>query len=264
MANFLQRYEAGEHNVWNEMVCSAPEIFKNEELMTEATAVARAIMKRVQLNASAVRQTLKNARANPGPGAAPQTDEDLSIFTKRFGPLPLSLDVFYRTVGSIELTPVDYDYGDNELESRYGIELITLDPLLIEPANSLGWMVDDYDAQIAEDEEADNPLQFGLCPDFLHKADISGGTPYFVDIPAFSAEDKLDPLVNFDDMDPMPLVEYFRYCFRWGGFPGLAVMELEDREIDLNRKMPFTNAKGDWRKAAQGLLAELRTGLIAF
>ncbi|CAN5685476.1 hypothetical protein BH10CYA1_BH10CYA1_03560 [soil metagenome] len=121
-----------------------------------------------------------------------------------------------------------------------------------------------YDADFTEEQEEENPFGLDLCPDFLHKADISGGSPYTVYIPATTPKNKLDPLVNFDDMSAMPFIQYLRHCFKWGGFPGLAVMELEDSEIDLNRRMPFKNTKGTWREAAQNLLVELRRDVIPF
>ncbi len=261
--NYLRRYEAGDYAVWNEILESAQSVVASPEHFAEATAVAKAIMSRVSQNIITVRKTLTKAGAELTPTGEPLTDKDLSIFTNRFGPMPLSLDVFYKTIGSASLAPIEYDYGPNKLEDRDGIEILVLDPFVIEPANIFGWALDEYDAEFTEDEEEENPFGLLLCADYLHKADISGGEPYKIYLPASTPEDKLDPTVETDEYS-MPFVEYLRYCFKWGGFPGLAVLEQNDEEIDLNRQMPFASVDGNWREAAERLLEELRTGLIPF
>jgi hypothetical protein len=262
--NYLKRYEAGDYGIWNEIVNLAPSIISNAEALTEATNVATAIMNRVNRNYITLRKTLSKAGMKLAPEGKPLTDADLSTFTARFGPLPLSLDIFYKMIGSISLTPVDYDYGPNALESKDRIDLLSLDPLVVYPANSLDWALDEYDANFTEEEEADNPFGLFLSPDYLHKANVSGGVPYTVYIPASTPQNKLDPIVNYDD-EAMPFVDYLRYCFNWGGFPGLAVVdELDDDEIDLNRMMGFESVKGDWRAVARRLLEHLRSGLIPF
>jgi hypothetical protein len=262
--SFLKRYEAGEYTAWNEILNHAPAVIANPELYAEAKEVASAIMQRVKSNASTLRNTLVKAGLSLAPiQSGPLNDADLSMFTKRFGPLPLSMDVFYKTIGSITLTADNYDYGSNGLESNDNIEMLILDPLIIEPANIFDWLLDEYDAESTAEEEEDNPFGLYLCADYLHKADISGGVPHTVYIPASSPENKLDPIVN-SDYEAMPFIEYLRFYFKWGGFPGLSIMELDDDEIDLSRKMPFKHVKGDWRLAAQRLLQTLRNGLIEF
>lgn len=262
--NFLKRYESGEYRVWNDILNQAPDVIANPELYAEAKDVALAVMRRVNTNATTLRNALLKMGLTLAPTqSGPLNDADLSSFTKRFGALPLSLDTFYKTIGSITLTAEDYDYGSNELESKDEIDMLTLDPLIIEPANVFDWLLDQYDEEFTEEEEEDNPFGLYLCADYLHKADISGGEPHTVYIPASTPENKLDPLVN-SDYDAMPFIEYLRFYFRWGGFPGLSVMELGDNDIDLNRRMPFEHVKGDWRAAAQRLLQTLRSGLIEF
>ncbi len=262
--NFGQRYESGEFIVWDEILNSAEEIVSSPELYAEATEVAKALMKRVNTNYLALRKTLIRTGITLAPKGVALTDKDLAIFTNRFGPMPLSMDVFYKTIGSMTLAPVDYDYGPNLLERQDGIDLLTLDPLVIGAASDFEWALDEYDAEFTEDEEEDNPFSLLLCPDFLHKADISGGEPYTVCIPASTPENKLDPLVNSDD-ESRSFVGYLRHCFKWGGFPGLQILDKEDdEEIDLNRMIAFESVRGDWRTAAQSLLKYLRQDLIPF
>ena len=55
-----------------------------------------------------------------------------------------------------------------------------------------------------------------LAPDYLHKANTSGGAPYRIELPFFGA----DPdFVN--EAHELPFVDYLRLCFRWAGFPRL-------------------------------------------
>jgi hypothetical protein len=83
----------------------------------------------------------------------------------------LALDVFYRAIGSIKLTPKDdYDYGGVTLEDVDGVSLIALDALVIEPASEFKWLLEEY-AETADDE----PFELYLCPDFLHKGDLAPG-----------------------------------------------------------------------------------------
>ncbi len=53
--NYLQRYEAGEYRVWDELVESASEMSSNPELKAQTVAVAEALMTRVRTNVNALR-----------------------------------------------------------------------------------------------------------------------------------------------------------------------------------------------------------------
>lgn len=62
--------------------------------------------------------------------------------------------------------------------------------------------------------ESRDPFELQLAPDYLHKANISGGVPYSVQLP-FSG---IDPIFA-NERHKLPFVDYLRLCFRWGGFP---------------------------------------------
>ena len=57
-----------------------------------------------------------------------------------------------------------------------------------------------------------------LAPDYLHKANTSGGAPYQIELPFFGA----DP-VFVNEAHELPFVDYLRLCFRWADFPRLEV-----------------------------------------
>ena len=258
--NYLQRYEAGEYRVWDELVESASEMSSNPELKAQTVAVAEALMTRVRTNVNTLRNTLITAGASLAEPGKPLEPTEFAFLTERFGPLPLALDVFYRTIGSISFAPAeDYDYGTVTLEQTDGVSLIALDPLIVEPASIFDFLVEEFD-----DNDADEPFELYLCADFLHKQNISGGMPYSIQLPPNSPQDTVDPSVLWERND-LSFVSYLRYCFKWGGFPGLDVCESDDDSaIDLNWRIGFEEVRGPWRPAYQRLVGALREDLIEF
>ncbi|MFN8659151.1 MAG: hypothetical protein U0105_22630 [Candidatus Obscuribacterales bacterium] len=241
----------------------APQVLADSDLRTEAEAVAEALMLRVRKNAAVLRETLSASGAWIADETAPLTANDLKFLTEKFGPLPLSLDVFYRTVGSIKLIPkADYNYGDDvTLEQADGVSLIALDPLQVEAATELTWLVEECS------EDPDYPFDefyFYLSPDYLHKQNISGGMSYSVQLPSPTAQEALDPAVRFERHE-LSFVKYLRYCFRWGGFPGLDVCEHTDEDdVPLNWRIGFYTVEGPWRPAYRRLPDSLTKGLVDF
>ncbi len=68
-----------------------------------------------------------------------------------------------------------------------------------------------------EDQKAhDNTFRIDLAPDHLHKANVSGGSPYAVLVPFRGA----DPIFT-DERHGLPFLDYIRLAFKWAGFPGL-------------------------------------------
>lgn len=286
--DYLKRYQNGEHKVWDELVTLAPEKVSSSDFHGECNAVAEAIMVRVRSNIDALRSTLISAGASIGAEGTVWTPEALQLLTDKFGPLPISFEVFCRRIGSVALTPsktriaeksfviglfeglgifpkTEYQkpyYGEVTLEAD-GISLITLDPLRVEvfSATDLKLYLDEYETSY-ECEDGD-PFDLPLCADFLHKQDISGGTPYAVELPPPTPEDKIDPIVQGYRYS-LSFVNYLRHYFKWGGFPGLDVCELKDDDIDLNLRAGFKNVKGDWRAAYQRLLSKLRKDIVEF
>lgn len=257
--DYLTRYQNGEYKVWDELVNLAPQKLSSSDLYEECIAVAEAIMARVNANTNTLRQILISAGARIAKEGTPLNPQDYKYLTDKFGPLPLALDVFYRTLGSLDLTPArDYNYGEVSLEED-GIWLIALDPLQVESATNFEFLVEEY----IEQDEDDEPFELSFCPDFLHKQDISGGMPYSIQLPPATPQDALDPPVLWERHE-LTFVNYLRYCFRWGGFPGLDILELKDDEIDLNWKIGYEDVEGPWRPAYQRLLLKLRKDLVEF
>ncbi len=274
--DYLKRYEAGEHKVWDELVSLAPEQLTSSDFHDECNAVAEAIMVRVRSNLDTLRSTMISAGATIEPEGSPLTAEAFQVLTDKFGPLPISFEVFCRTIGSIALTPAKTKAAqknfvtslfegvgifpkaeyDVTLESD-GISLAALTPLRVQlfSAADIGAYIEEYET--SDECEDGEPFDLPFCADFF------GGTPYAVELPPPTPEDKIDPVVQGYRYS-LSFVNYLRHHFKWGGFPGLDVCEQKDDDIDLNLRVGFKNVKGDWRSAYQRLLLKLRKDLVEF
>ena len=66
------------------------------------------------------------------------------------------------------------------------------------------------------DRDEDEPLMIEFAPDALHKANISGGGPYAIEVPNPVADGQVE-----DAPHDVTFVEYLRDAILgWGGFPG--------------------------------------------
>jgi len=267
--DWLARYQAGEHDVWAEIVRHAPAIVERADLREEANTVARALMARVRVCVDTVRATLVEAGARLAEEAPPATDAELARLVRVTGcPTPIALDAFWRVVGSIALVPGAedggnrYDYGKCALEEE-GIALLALDPLELRGPD-VTWELDEYEERVAASHvEVVGPLRISMAPDFLHKQDISGGPPYEIELPAPSEAEQVDPRV-LHEAHGTTLVGYLRAAFAQGGFPMLEVAACDPASVGLNERIAFRQVKGSWGTAGSRLRERLCTGLIPF
>jgi len=216
--SLLLRYEQGDHTgVWQEL--RADEAISGA-FREDALHVARATMRRVLHNADLLAERLHASGWISWSGAlrTPPSRADFDAMERieatTGAPLPPSLRAFWEVVGGIDFA---WAYQRKALPPRLGGELDwrRLDPLVVDPARAMirvieGW-VDEFG------EESDEPLRLELAPDYWHKANISGGPAYAIDVPFLGA----DPLFA-EEENELPFVDYLRLCFRWGGFPRLA------------------------------------------
>ena len=266
--DFVARYRGGEYQVWDELRRHASAIAAHADLREEATAVAALLMARVRQNRDTVRATLIAAGGSLRDEALPATTKDLARFIGTFGPLPVSLHVFWTVVGSIHLGPEWQEdegpsYGACALEDE-GISLVALDPLQVS-APDFGWELEEYEAERAEKHPELAPSSFSvpIAPDFLHKQNISGGSPYAIELPPSNAWEMLDPQV-LDEGHDEPLVSYLRRAFSYGGFPLLEVAPRSLEDIALNDRVAFRDVKGSWKEPAERLRARLCKDLVLF
>jgi hypothetical protein len=223
IGNLLTRYEQGEfEGAWSE-IRSYPHI--DGDFRSEILEVAEVTMRRVSRNADMLAERLHNCgwlaltfegddlRTKPKP-------EDENVFCRieeiTASPVPTSLLAFWRIVGGINWI---WDYNSDMPLPNLGVDLPMeqMDPLSIVPPQIVTHNFDEWENQKATSEpDWIDPFQIDLAPDYLHKADISGGGPYGVELPFFGA----DPCF-VGERHELPFIDYLRLSFRWAGFPGL-------------------------------------------
>ena len=145
------------------------------------------------------------------PGPAADVDRQIQRLEGLVGQIPLALAQFYRTVGSIDLAGFHPRWGGCDYP----------DPLIVYPIDAaLEEAVQYAELQDPRTEywaSESGVFRVPIAPDALHKANVSGGMWYGVEIPNGSE----DPLV-LEDSHGLPFSAYLDFALSWGGFPGLA------------------------------------------
>lgn len=211
MTRWLERYRAGDRvQVWAEMTSVGADLRGTPD-WADAVAVARETMTRARTNVERLVQLLPAAgyrfRQPPDAVLVPRVDDieaQLQVFEAKVGRLPLALRAWYEHVGHVDLTGSHPDW-----DFEYTDPLVLNTPL-------------DYLAGEFEIWEADRGTEWDmgafaveLGPDMLHKADVSGGTPYGIAVP----NDGVDGLVLWE-RHQTTFVNYLRIAFVWAGLPG--------------------------------------------
>jgi hypothetical protein len=224
--SYLERYQNGEYmRVWTELLTLGPAI-REPSLYAEAQVVAREIMTRAKHNITLLVErlnTLGYRFVTPDNIWNPPDQAriaDLDRFEQQYGPLPLSLRMWYELIG-----PVNFMGAHPKLSNYYGHDWgeaerlgCYTDPLVIAPFPDVPYpFYIDY-AEDDEDEITGPPYGISLAPDAALKANHSGGGALEILFPNPAID---APLIS-EDWDGLPFVSYLRTCFRWGGFPGMA------------------------------------------
>ncbi len=218
--DLLTRYRQGQcEGVWREL--RAHECIGGD-LLKEAEEVATETMKRVAFNADLVAKRLADHGWKPLYGSLRTTprDEDSNVIKQieeiTGAPLPISFRAFWKIVGGINFV---WNYDSDEKLPSLGVDLPMdgLDPICINCAEDVTWLFEEWEYQRSNiDPELWDPVSLDLAPDYLHKANISGGAAYAIELPFYGA----DPIFENEEHN-LPFVDYLRLCFRWGGFPRL-------------------------------------------
>jgi hypothetical protein len=219
----LKRYQSGEfEQVWRD-IRSHERI--DGEFRDEVTEVAEATMRRVAQNADIITERLR-AVAWQALAAEYQDlrtlpkSSDLAVFARieeiSGAPVPPTLLAFWRVVGGINWV---WDYNASVAQPNLGLDLPPEehDVLCVDAPGVITYLFEEWTNE-KERYEPDllHPFRLDLAPDYLHKANISGGGPYCIEVPFLGA----DPLVA-NERHGLPFLDYLRVAFRWAGFPGL-------------------------------------------
>lgn len=201
--------------MWDEIVAAGPALREDGTRWDDAVAVAGVLVGRIRRNAETIRDHLAGQgyefqAPEPVRAPAPGLAAELDLVEVEIGAFPMVLRVFLEEVGTIDLNGTHprwtFDYSD---------------PFCVEyPTNSTipehrAWRESDWFAKMGLDG-----FPIALAPDYFHKADVSGGPPYGIELPDTS----LDPLWLNDDLHAgKSFVGYARSALlAWAGFPGWA------------------------------------------
>jgi hypothetical protein len=216
--DFVARYRAGDYeDVWRDLRKAGA--IEEPSLRDEAMAVAIMTMERVRQNVERVTERLRTAGypfddflpswSPPSPDVA---NAIARIESAAGGPCPISLHAFWSVVGEVAWKHAE----DVEVEGApwAGFPIQEADPLYVLSAASTWFSVEEWiERREVNHAEVVGPLEVDLAPDYLHKANISGGAPYSIAVPSKLA----DPVFDYEE-HKLPFVDYLRLCFRWGGF----------------------------------------------
>ncbi len=221
MGGYLDRYLRGEcEQVWAELLAQG-EAIQGNPLRDDALAVTRETMTRVRDNISLLVAGLHKIGyvfgRYPNGGQKvygyrqPINPPHVNIRKKiaryeklpGIGSFPLSIQLFWEIVGDVDFT------GFHPSWPPYS------DPLVVFSINSIN-----ADYQVWKEQVEDGDVEAGdflapLAPDYYHKENVSGGSPYGIRLPCKG----IDALFE-NEPHGVYFVEYLRISFRYGGFPG--------------------------------------------
>lgn len=220
VTSYSGRYERGERDeVWRELQTLGHEALDSAG-REDVEAVARSMAVRARHNVDLLVSRLSEAgfefRSNDDerltrPAHVPPTSDAGALvdwMERTFGPIPLTVAAWIREVGDVWLVGDHPDWSDSELA----------DPLVVEFEASAYVDVDIRDHHRAEhrhllETDDDSPFHIWFAPDDFHKANISGGEPYGIQLPAGAVDGWCPALDRF-------FVDYLNDAFSAGGFPG--------------------------------------------
>jgi hypothetical protein len=222
MSTFLNRYINGEYEqVWEELYKEG-EAIQQEPLLGDALAVTGETMRRVRNNIELLIHRLLALGYKFG--TYPDGRTEIFGFSGSFhppkanivneiaklellegvGPLPLSLKVFWESVGDVDFM------GYHPLWPEYS------DPLVVYPIEVAKYEYKDWRYFVKEGDVEAGQFGIPLAPDFYHKDNVSGGDSYKI----YTPNGAIDGIFENERLETT-FVNYLRISFRHGGFPGV-------------------------------------------
>ena len=237
--DWLARYRAGQHEqVWHELRQLGAAV-REAENRTEAQLVCDEMAVRARHNIEVIVERLtqdgfrfhtNDDEQTPVKPHIPPTQtaaQHAEWLEQRFGPVPLTLLSWVRLVGDVWLVGTHPEWQKSA----------SADPLVIQiegshhPHGSIrDYFNEEWEQwhESAEDPEA-GLFILPLAPDRLHKENVSGGSPYGMQLPD-SCADGL-----FRAESALSFVEYLNWVFHRAGFPHCTVVGTKEWEVTYNR-----------------------------
>jgi hypothetical protein len=140
---------------------------------------------------------------------ADDVEDAIGAVEEEIGPVPLAITAWAREVGSVDFIGTHPAWDVEEA-----------DPFCVDTAYGLADVLEvhrDWTEMGWYERGGLTTVRLDLSPDRLHKANVSGGSPYGVALPDAS----VDPVWCNDDLHPATtFVDYLRSALlRSGGFP---------------------------------------------
>lgn len=136
--------------------------------------------------------------------------------------LPIAFQAWLQEVGSVNLMGTDKEWPNCGYHGLAQNEMWYTDPLVVEVDKEYIYSeFENWKYQIDEEGSDEiGPFRIPFAPDDLHKANISGGSPYEL------RADKLyvDPMV-LNERHCFSFVAHIRHACFWGGFPGFEIID---------------------------------------
>lgn len=181
--------------------------------MKEALPVSRETMKRARANVECLVEQLPrlgyqfeaSALGSPFVPATDSTAAELDMLEREIGVLPLSLRIWFEEVGQVSLVGHHPDW-------KCGY----LDQLVVEaPVDYIRSEYEGWEHDRGTEWYRGPTFQLPIAPDYLHRADVSGGPRYALDVPNPAA----DGLLLWEPHQTT-FVNYLRIAFASAGMPG--------------------------------------------
>lgn len=229
-ASCLDRYQRGQcEEVWLELTALGATI-RQEPVFTDALAVAHETMRRIHANLELLIERLQSL----GYRFACEHDDDpypplqlasaadrarIAQAEQVYGPLPVSVRVFYETIASVDLRgfhPKLNAYFAADWPIDQGVD--AMDPLVVEPFDPMPNTVEGmYPAEAAHLGQFSS---LWVMPDITMKAGESGGRSSTIMFP----NPAMDAHFLYGDWPGMLFMSYLRLSLRWGGFARFSLL----------------------------------------
>ena len=215
MLTWVDRYRAGQRSrVWTEMLQVGAAVRDESEYLEQAHEVIEETIARSIRNIDRLISGLPNlgyefapsegCPVRRGPDDADAACLDAIEFVA--GPLPLFLRQWLLRVGEVNFVGCNPAWTPDWTHSRN-------DPLVVQCPP--GYMLSEFEAWELDRGtiHESGPFRVPVAPDELHKAHVSGGAPYELEVPNSSVDGLL-----LGQRGHTTLVNHLRICFAGGGF----------------------------------------------
>lgn len=148
--------------------------------------------------------------------------------------LPISVQAWLLEVGSVNMMGTHKNWIKTAYVSDISDNISSIndvwytDPLVVEISKDyIAYLHNEWTYRI-EDEGIENvgPFKIDFSPDYIHKANISGGLPYEI-----SADCPVVDSLVLNERTCTSFTNYIRQSLLWGGFPGFKF--IKDAKADI-------------------------------